>query len=126
GNILSGKGQGPLGAGQEVASGQLVPVLGRLADDDRVAAVVLRVDSGGGSARASEQIWHAVERLKAKKPVVVSMAGVAASGGYYIAAGATKIIADPDTLTGSIGVVGGKLVLGDALDQVGVKTYAVS
>jgi protease-4 len=86
----------------------------------------LRIDSGGGSARASEQIWHAVERLKAKKPVVVSMAGVAASGGYYIAAGASKIYADADTLTGSIGVVGGKLVLGEALAQLGVKTYAVS
>ncbi|HVI04361.1 MAG TPA: signal peptide peptidase SppA, partial [Enhygromyxa sp.] len=126
GNIIDGKGQGPLGATQEIASGQLVPVLDRIAEDDKVAAVVLRIDSGGGSAQASEQIWHAVERLKAKKPVVVSMAGVAASGGYYIAAGATKIYADPDTLTGSIGVVGGKLVLGQALEQVGVKTYAVS
>ncbi|MFO7567461.1 MAG: signal peptide peptidase SppA [Enhygromyxa sp.] len=126
GNIIDGKGQGPLGATQEIASAQLVPVLDRLAQDDKVAAVVLRIDSGGGSARASEQIWHAVERLKGQKPVVVSMAGVAASGGYYIAAGASKIIADPDTLTGSIGVVGGKLVLGEALEQVGVKTYAVS
>lgn len=126
GNIIDGKGQGPLGATQEIASAQLVPVLDRLADDDKVAAVVLRIDSGGGSARASEQIWHAIERLRDKKPVVVSMAGVAASGGYYIAAGATKIFADPDTLTGSIGVVGGKLVLGEALEQIGVKTYAVS
>lgn len=125
GNIIDGKGQGALGATQEIASGQLVPVLDRLAQDDKVSAVVLRIDSGGGSARASEQIWHAVERLKAQKPVVVSMAGVAASGGYYIAAGASKIYADPDTLTGSIGVVGGKLVLGGALEQIGVKTYAV-
>jgi protease-4 len=126
GMIIDGKGQGPLGATQEIASGQLVPVLDRLAEDDKVAAVVLRIDSGGGSAQASEQIWHAVERVKAKKPVVVSMAGVAASGGYYIATGANKIFADPDTLTGSIGVVGGKLVLGDALEGIGVKTYAVS
>lgn len=126
GNIIDGKGQGPLGATQEIASGQLVPVLDRLAEDDKVAAVVLRIDSGGGSAQASEQIWHAVERLKAKKPVVVSMSGMAASGGYYIAAGANKIFADPNTLTGSIGVVGGKLVLGQALEQFGVKTYAVS
>lgn len=125
GNIIDGKGQGALGATQEIASAQLVPVLDRLAEDDKVAVVVLRIDSGGGSALASEQIWHAVERVKAKKPVVVSMAGVAASGGYYIAAGATKIYADADTLTGSIGVVGGKLVLGEALEQVGVKTYAV-
>jgi protease-4 len=126
GGIIDGKGQGPLGATQEIASGQLVPVLDRLAEDDKVAAVVLRIDSGGGSAQASEQIWHAVERIKAKKPVVVSMAGVAASGGYYIATGANKIYADPDTLTGSIGVVGGKLVLGNALEGLGIKTYSIS
>jgi len=126
GNIIDGKGQGSMGSSQEIASEQLVPVLDRLADDDRVAAVVLRIDSGGGSARASEQIWHAVERVQANKPVIVSMAGVAASGGYYIAAGAKQIYADPDTITGSIGVVGGKLVLGKALEQIGVKTYAVS
>jgi protease-4 len=125
GNIIDGNGGGAIGASNEIASGQLVPVLDRLAEDDKVAAVVVRIDSGGGSARASEQIWHAVERLKAKKPVVVSMAGVAASGGYYIAAGATKIYADTDTLTGSIGVVGGKLVLGGALEGIGIKSYAV-
>jgi protease-4 len=125
GNIIDGTGGGAIGASNEIASGQLVPVLDRLAQDDKVAAVVVRIDSGGGSARASEQIWHAVERLKTKKPVVVSMAGVAASGGYYIAAGATKIYADTDTLTGSIGVVGGKLVLGGALEQIGIKSYAV-
>ncbi len=125
GSIIDGKGQGPLGATSEIASGQLVPVLDRLAVDEKVAAVVLRVDSGGGSALASEQIWHAVERLKESKPVVVSMAGVAASGGYYISTGATEIFADSDTLTGSIGVVGGKLVLGPALEQLGIKTYAV-
>lgn len=126
GNIIDGPGQGAMGASQEIAAGQLVPVLDRLAEDDKVAAVVLRIDSGGGSARASEQIWHAVERLQTQKPVIVSMAGVAASGGYYIAAGAEQIYADPDTITGSIGVVGGKLVLGKALEQVGVKTYSVS
>jgi protease-4 len=126
GNIIDGKGAGPVGASTEIASRQLVPVLDRLAEDEKVAAVVLRIDSGGGSARASEQIWHAVERLKEHKPVVVSMAGVAASGGYYIAAGANEIYADPDTLTGSIGVVGGKLVLGKALEDLGIKTYAVS
>jgi protease-4 len=125
GNIIDGKGGGAIGASNQIASEQLVPVLDRLAEDDKVAAVVVRIDSGGGSARASEQIWHAVERLKARKPVVVSMAGVAASGGYYIAAGATKIYAENDTLTGSIGVVGGKLVLGGALEQIGIKTYSV-
>lgn len=126
GNIIDGEGGGAIGASGEIASAQLVPVLDRLATDASVAAVVLRIDSGGGSALASEQIWHAVERVKANKPVVVSMAGVAASGGYYIAAGATEIFAEEDTLTGSIGVVGGKLVLGPALERLGVKTYAVS
>ncbi|MFV8749614.1 signal peptide peptidase SppA [Nannocystaceae bacterium ST9] len=126
GNIIDGRGGGPLGATNEIASAQLVPALDRLAADDTVAAVVLRIDSGGGSALASEQIWYAVERVKAKKPVVVSMSGVAGSGGYYIACGANEIFAEDDTLTGSIGVVGGKLVLGPALEQLGIESYAVS
>ena len=77
-----------------------------LMNDDDVKAVVLRVNSGGGSAYASEQIWHYVERLKQKKPVVVSMGGMAASGGYYISSGANWIVAEPATLTGSIGIFG--------------------
>jgi protease-4 len=78
----------------------------KLADDDDVKAVVLRVNSPGGSAVASEQIWHAVELLKEKKPVVVSMGGLAASGGYMISAGANQIFAEPTTITGSIGIFG--------------------
>ncbi len=77
-----------------------------LMTDDDVKAVVIRVNSGGGSAYASEQIWHQVERLKAKKPVVVSMGGMAASGGYYMSCGANYIFAEPTTLTGSIGIFG--------------------
>ncbi len=77
-----------------------------LANDDEVKAVVLRVNSGGGSAYASEQIWHQVEVLKQKKPVVVSMGGMAASGGYYISCGSNWIVAEPTTLTGSIGIFG--------------------
>ena len=80
--------------------------LQELAQDDDVKAVVIRVNSPGGSAYASEQIWHEVEMLKAKKPVVVSMGGMAASGGYYISCGANKIYAEPTTLTGSIGIFG--------------------
>ena len=80
--------------------------LQELAKDDDVKAVVIRVNSPGGSAYASEQIWHEVEMLKAKKPVVVSMGGMAASGGYYISCGANKIYAEPTTLTGSIGIFG--------------------
>ena len=77
-----------------------------LAEDDDVKAVVLRVNSPGGSAFGSEQIWHEVMNLKAKKPVIVSMGGYAASGGYYISCAADSIVAEPTTLTGSIGIFG--------------------
>lgn len=80
--------------------------LRKLADDEDIKAVVIRVNSPGGSAVASEQIWHAVKLLKAKKPVVVSMGGVAASGGYMISAAANYIFAEPTTITGSIGIFG--------------------
>jgi protease IV len=125
GDVVDGGGGGVLGARSEIASGTLVAAIRALTADDDVKAVVVRIDSGGGSALASELIWHAMAELKAKKPVVVSMSDVAASGGYYIAAGATKIFALPDTLTGSIGVVGGKLAFGPALDRFGVKTYPI-
>ncbi len=125
GNIVDGRGGGLIGARQEIAGHTLSAALYKLAEDDKITAVVLRVNSGGGSAQASEEIWRAVAAVKAKKPVVVSMGRVAASGGYYISAGATKIFAQPDTLTGSIGVVGGKLTLGGMLEKFGVDTYAV-
>jgi protease-4 len=94
--------------------------------DEHVRAVVLRVDSPGGSAVASEAIWREVCRVRESgRPVVVSMGALAASGGYYIACPADVIVALPGTLTGSIGVFGGKLVLRDALDRVGLTTGAV-
>ena len=80
--------------------------LRKLADDDDVKAVVFRVNSGGGSAVASEQIRHALKLVKAKKPVVVSMGGMAASGGYWISSPANYIFAEPTTITGSIGIFG--------------------
>jgi protease-4 len=123
GNIVDGDGDGVLGARQEIASHTLVAALRAIAKDDDVKAVVLRVDSGGGSAQASELIWEAVQQVKAKKPVIVSMSDVAASGGYYISCGATKIYAQDDTLTGSIGVVGGKIAPGNALAKLGVNTF---
>jgi protease-4 len=123
GNIVDGGGDGVLGARQEIASHTLVSALRALTADDSVKAVVLRVDSGGGSAQASELIWRAMAELKAKKPVVVSMSDVAASGGYYISSGATRIFALEDTLTGSIGVVGGKLALAGAAQKLGVNTF---
>lgn len=86
------------------------------ADDKDVKAIVFRVSSPGGSVVASDQIWHAVETAKARgKKVVVSMGAYAASGGYYVSAGADEIVAWPTTITGSIGVVGGKIVVGDAM-----------
>ena len=89
-----------------IVGNKTVEDLQKLADDDDVKAVVLRVNSPGGSAVASEQIWHAIELLKEKKPVVVSMSGLAASGGYMISAGANYIFAEPTTITGSIGIFG--------------------
>jgi len=89
-----------------ITTKEMTTDLQKLANDDDVKAVVIRVNSPGGSAYASEQIWHEVELLKAKKPVVVSMGGMAASGGYYISCGANKIFAEPTTLTGSIGIFG--------------------
>ena len=93
-----------------LGAADLGELLRKLAEDDGIAAVVLRVNSPGGSALASDLILREVEKLEEKKPVVVSMSDLAASGGYYIAAKATKIVAEGGTLTGSIGVVGGKLV----------------
>lgn len=125
GDIKDGSGDGVLGARQEIASHTLVAALHALTNDNTVKAVVLRIDSGGGSAQASELIWTALEELRAKKPVVVSMSDVAASGGYYIAAGANKIFAHADTLTGSIGVVGGRVAPGPALAKLGVNTFPI-
>lgn len=93
----------------------------KAAKDTDVKAILFRVDSPGGSAVASETIWHAVERAReARKPIIVSMGAVAGSGGYYIAAPADKIVAEPATLTGSIGVLAGKFVLGGLWDKLGV------
>ena len=75
--------------------------LEKLSDDKKIKAVVIRINSGGGSAYASEQIWHQIIELKKQKPVVISMGGMAASGGYYISAPADWIVAEPTTLTGS-------------------------
>ena len=94
------------GGGHCIVGKSTAEDLCKLADDDDVKAVVFRVNSGGGSAVASEQIRHAVKLLKAKKPVVVSMGGAAASGGYWISSPANYIFAEPTTITGSIGIFG--------------------
>ena len=105
-----------------IASDDVVPVLDQLLEQDAVDAVVLAVNSPGGSALASDLIARRVEVLSQAKPVVAVMGNVAASGGYYISAVAREIWAHPATVTGSIGVVGGKVVLGPALARLGIQT----
>lgn len=103
GTIVSKSGGSPM-PGQSASAENIVPALEEAAADDRVKAVVLRVESPGGDVMASERIWRAVRRLQERKPVVVSMGQVAASGGYYVAAPAQKIFAEPNSITGSIGI----------------------
>jgi len=109
--VRGSNGTDPWSQQRFVGSESLGAILRELADDPGVSAVVLRVDSPGGSALASDLMLREVIRLAESKPVVVSMSDVAASGGYYIASQATGIVAEPATITGSIGVVGGKFVL---------------
>jgi protease-4 len=126
GAIASGKsGQGnPLMGGSAVGSETIVQAIRQAEKDDTVKAIVLRVDSPGGSALASDVMWR--EIVKAKKPVVASMGDVAASGGYYISMGCKKIYAEPGTITGSIGVFGLKLVTGGLEEWGGMKTEVIS
>ena len=106
--------------GEMVGSDTIVEAVNDAANDKSIKAIVLRVDSPGGSALASDLMWYALENAKAKKPVVVSMGDVAASGGYYIACNANKIVAQPSTVTGSIGVFLGKPVVKGLYDWLGV------
>ena len=122
GAIGSGKSNSSPFGGQTVGSDTIVQALTEATEDETIKAIVLRVDSPGGSALASDVMWHAIEKAKEKKPVVVSMGDVAASGGYYIACNANKIVAEPSTVTGSIGVFLGKPVLKGFYDWIGVNT----
>jgi protease-4 len=127
GIIQSGKSQkSPFGGGGVMGSETLVDALKTATDDPAVHAIVLRIDSPGGSGIASDAIWRAVVQASARKPVVASMADVAASGGYYIAMGAHRILAEPETLTGSIGVVAVAVNVKGAMDQLGVKVERVT
>lgn len=120
GAITSGHStNGPV-SGEMIGSDTLVEAIRDATDDKSIKAIVLRVDSPGGSALASDLIWHAIENAKEKKPVVVSMSDVAASGGYYIACNANKIVAEPTTITGSIGVFMGKPVVKGFYNWLGV------
>lgn len=108
-----------------LGSGTITKALREAKDDDAVKAIVLRVDSPGGSAVASDLIWREVIVAKMKKPVVVSMADVAASGGYYISMGASKVLAEPSTITGSIGVVFGKFWMKGLYDKIGLNKEVI-
>lgn len=110
----------------EARSGPFVAEMRRLADDPHCRGVVLRIDSPGGSALASDRMWHAVRRLARRKPVVASVGGMAASGGYYVASAATTILADRSSLVGSIGVVGGKVEVSALLERLGVSSVVLS
>jgi protease IV len=127
GPIRQGRsGRSPLG-GSSMGSDTVAAALRSATSDDRVRAVLLRVNSPGGSAVASDTIWREVVRTRAAgKPVVVSMSDVAASGGYYISMAADVIVAQPGTLTGSIGVITGKPVFEEAFGRIGITTDSVS
>ncbi|HYE64925.1 MAG TPA: signal peptide peptidase SppA [Pyrinomonadaceae bacterium] len=125
GMIDLGKSEDSPTGSQSVGSDTVVKALNDARDDKTVRAIVLRIDSQGGSAYASDLIWRAVENAKQKKPVVVSMSDLAASGGYYIACNANKIIAEPSTITGSIGIFAGKPVLKGFYDWVGISSEYV-
>ncbi len=124
GAITSGASSNSPMGGQTMGSDTIVEALAKADDDEDVAAIVLRVDSPGGSALASDLIWNKIQEIE--KPVIASMGNVAASGGYYISMGCDKILAEPGTLTGSIGVVGGKIVIGGLMDKVGITTDVIA
>jgi protease-4 len=125
GEIGSGSSQNSPSGDQSIGSDTLAKALNDAAADKTIKAIVLRVDSPGGSGLASDIIWRAVEMANQKKPVVVSMSDVAASGGYYISASASKIVAQPSTITGSIGVVAGKPVMRGFYDWLGISNEYV-
>jgi protease-4 len=124
GPIITGKGGSSLLLGSTVGSDTMIKAIRQADKDKTVKAIVLRIDSPGGSAVASDLIWN--ETLRCKKPVVASMSDVAGSGGYYIAMGARQIYAEPGTITGSIGVVGGKFATAAMWAKIGVRTEVIS
>jgi protease-4 len=125
GMITSGKNSTDFLSGETtMGSETMIKAIREANKDATVKAIVLRIDSPGGSALASDLMWHELELIK--KPFVVSMGDVAGSGGYYIAMGADRIFADPGTITGSIGVVGGKFALDGAFKKIGITTDIIS
>jgi protease-4 len=116
---ISMSGGGMFGS-RGITDHDLAPLLLKLEKDDDVKAVVLRIDSPGGSALASDLLWHRLMKIRAKKPLIVSVGDMAASGGYYLASTANVVFAEPTSIVGSIGVVGGKLGIAGTLGQYGV------
>jgi protease-4 len=126
GPIMTGSSQSDLFGETTMGSDTMIKAIREAAKDDTVKTVVLRVNSPGGSALASDLMWRELNLLKAKKPLIVSMGDVAASGGYYIAMGANTIFAEAGTITGSIGVLGGKLALGGVYEKIGINTTVLT
>lgn len=126
GEIVSGKSRDEPFQGRMVGSESVVRALREARTRRSVRAIVMRIDSPGGSGQASDDIWREVVRCRQQKPVIVSMSSLAASGGYYIAVGADSIVAQPSTLTGSIGVFGGKLNLLGLYHKLGIDVETVT
>lgn len=122
GVITDGDGGRSMFGGESAGSEELRKAFRLAARDENIKAVVIRIDSPGGSALASEVIWQAARRVQAKKPLIVSVGSMAASGGYYVASASDRIFADPGAIVGSIGVVGGKFVYSDLMSKLGVTT----
>jgi protease-4 len=128
GVIVSGKSAYDPMNGPVVGSDTIVEQIQRIRDDDSVRAIVLRIDSPGGSSVASDVIWRELmitREAEPSRPLIVSMSDLAASGGYYIATPAHVIVAEPGTLTGSIGIFGGKIAIGGTLEKIGVTTETI-
>ncbi|MDF2693177.1 MAG: Protease [Labilithrix sp.] len=117
---MSAGGNGILGGRGGIIEKDFNRTISKLEKDDDVKAVVIRIDSPGGSALASDLMWHQLMKLRKKKPLVFSVGDMAASGGYYLACSGDYIFAEPMSIVGSIGVVGGKIGIGDALERIGV------
>ena len=124
GEIVDGRGSVGMFGGSAAGSEAITKAIRQASEDASVAALVIRINSPGGSALASDLIWRELDRCH--KPIVASLSDTAASGGYYIAVAADEIVAAPGTLTGSIGVVGGKIAIGGALNRYGIHTDVVS
>jgi len=109
-----------------IAASDLIEQINECLEDPNIVAIILRIDSPGGSAFGSDLIWHTIMKVRKEKPVVASLSDVAASGGYYIAMAAQKIVAEQGTITGSIGVITGKVVMEQLFEKIGVNVEVIS